>query len=137
MACRNVDAARKAVDSEVKSVGVGGYAVAEPDVVVKELDLNDLRSVEKFSNELIADGERIDLLINNAGIMALKSRELTKQGFEKQIGVNHYGHFHLTSLLLPTMQAQRVPCRIVTLSSVAHESFGERVCNKTVQNISC
>ncbi len=90
MACRNVDAARKAVDSEVKSEGVGGYAVAAPDVVVKELDLNDLRSVDSFANELIADGERIDLLINNAGIMALKSRELTKQVFEKQIGVNHY-----------------------------------------------
>ena len=125
MACRNVEAARAAVDSEVKTAGVGGYAVAEPNVAVKELDLNDLRSVQKFADELLADGERIDFLINNAGIMALKTRELTQQGFEKQIGVNHFGHFHLTSLLLPAMQAQKEPCRVVTLSSVAHESFGE------------
>ena len=125
MACRNVEAGQKAIASEIKVAGQGGYAVPEPNVEVKELDLNDLRSVEEFAKEIVSQGERIDFLINNAGIMALKERELTKQGFEKQIGVNHFGHFHLTSLLLPTMQAQKEPSRIVTLSSVAHESFGE------------
>ena len=65
MACRNVDAGRTAVASEIKTAGVGGYAVPEANVEVKELDLNDLRSVEAFANSLA--GERIDYLINNAG----------------------------------------------------------------------
>jgi len=124
MACRNVQAGRAAIVTEIKEAGVGGYAVPDANIEVKELDLNDLRSVERFANDLLAQEERIDLLVNNAGIMALKNLEYTKQGFEKQIGVNHFGHFHLTSLLLPKLQAQEHECRVVTLSSVAHESFG-------------
>lgn len=103
MACRNVEAGRNAVESEIKSMGEGGYSVPDPDVEVKELDLNDLVSVEKFAENMLLE-PRIDFLINNAGIMALKNLEFTKQGFEKQIGVNHFGHFHLTSLLLPKMK---------------------------------
>ena len=60
----------------------------------------------------------IDLLVNNAGIMALKDLEFTKQGFEKQIGVNHFGHFHLTSLLLPKMKVSTLctmPMRHTTM----------------------
>lgn len=65
MACRNVDAGKAAIASEIKTAGVGGYAVPEANVEVKELDLNDLRSVEAFASSLA--GERIDYLINNAG----------------------------------------------------------------------
>lgn len=125
MACRNVELGREAVESEIKAMGEGGYVVADPDVAVMELDLNDLLSVERFAAEVLEKETRIDFLVNNAGIMALKDLQFTKQGFEKQIGVNHFGHFHLTSLLLPKMKAQGTPCRVVTLSSVAHESFGE------------
>jgi len=125
MACRNVQAGRAAIATEIKEAGVGGYTVPDANIEVKELDLNDLRSVERFANDVLAQEERIDLLVNNAGIMALKNLEYTKQGFEKQIGVNHFGHFHLTSLLLPKLQAQEHECRVVTLSSVAHEGFGE------------
>ena len=120
---RNVEAGRAAIDSEVAQPGEGGYVVAEPEIEVRELDLSDLMSVERFARGM--QDEQIDLLVNNAGIMALPSKEVTVQGFEKQIGVNHFGHFHLTNLLLPGMQAQGSPARIVTLSSVAHESFGE------------
>lgn len=125
MACRSVELGRDAVESEIKATGEGDYVVADPDVAVMELDLNDLLSVERFAAEVLEKEARIDFLVNNAGIMALKNLELTKQGFEKQIGVNHFGHFHLTNLLLPKMKAQGTPCRVVTLSSVAHESFGE------------
>jgi len=84
---------RAAIASEIKKAGEGGYSVPEANIVVKELDLNDLRSVERFAKEVLAGEERIDLLVNNAGIMALKDLEFTKQGFEKQIGVNHFGMF--------------------------------------------
>ena len=91
---------------EIKTQGKGGYSVLAPDVEVQELDLNDLLSVERFANGVLARQERIDLLINNAGIMALAQQQFTATGFEKQMGVNHFGHFYLTQLLLPKMQAQ-------------------------------
>jgi NAD(P)-dependent dehydrogenase (short-subunit alcohol dehydrogenase family) len=52
--------------------------------------------------------------------MALPSHEYTENGFEKQIGVNHFGHFYLTSLLRPRLESQNVPSRIIVLSSRAH-----------------
>ena len=83
MACRNVDDGRTKIDKEIKQVGQGGYTVPQPDVDVKELDLNDLLSIERFAMDILDSEERIDFLINNAGIMALKEREVTKQNFEK------------------------------------------------------
>ena len=65
-----------------------------------ELDLNDLKSVQKFAKEVSQKYPVIDILLNNAGVMALTNRELTCQGLEKQIGVNHFGHFYLTNLLM-------------------------------------
>lgn len=79
-------------------------------VEVCELDLQDLSSVRRF-----ADGvEAVDVLINNAGIMAAPYA-LTVDGFESQIGTNHLGHFALTNLLLP-----KLTDRVVTVSSMAH-----------------
>ena len=83
------------------------------------LDLGDLESVKKFSDNF--KYEKIDILLNNAGIMALPDRTETVQGFEKQFGVNHISHFLLTNLLLPKVKESR-QARIVNLSSVAHES---------------
>jgi len=78
---------------------------------VRHLDLTDLSTVRAFADGW--DGE-IDLLINNAGIMAVPEGR-TKDGFETQIGTNHLGHFALTALLLP-----HVTERVVTLASGAH-----------------
>lgn len=79
-------------------------------VEVRRLDLQDLSSVHEF-----ADGvDTADLLINNAGIMAAPFA-LTTDGFESQIGTNHFGHFALTNLLLP-----KLTDRVVTLLSMAH-----------------
>lgn len=83
---------------------------------VRRLDLGDLASVREFATAL--SGERVDLLLNNAGVMALPYGT-TADGFETQFGVNHLGHFALTGLLLPALLA--VPgARIVTVSSMTH-----------------
>jgi NAD(P)-dependent dehydrogenase (short-subunit alcohol dehydrogenase family) len=80
------------------------------DVKVRQLDLQDLSSVRHF-----ADGiDTVDVLVNNAGIMATKYA-VTTDGFEGQIGTNHLGHFALTNLLLP-----KLTDRVVTVSSVFH-----------------
>jgi NAD(P)-dependent dehydrogenase (short-subunit alcohol dehydrogenase family) len=77
---------------------------------VRRLDLADLSSIHEFADSV----ERADVLINNAGVMALPLRR-TADGFEMQVGTNYLGHFALTGLLL-----DRISDRIVTLSSVAH-----------------
>lgn len=84
-----------------------------------ELDLADLVSVKAFADERLATAEPLDILINNAGVMALPSRNLTADGFERQFGVNVAGHFALTGLLLPLLQKAIAP-RVVQLSSLAH-----------------
>ena len=85
---------------------------------VRQLDLADLESVWEFATALAAAHERVDLLINNAGIMAAP-RRLTKQGFESQFGTNHLGHFALTGRLLPALLRSPAP-RVVTVSSFLH-----------------
>lgn len=82
------------------------------EVEVSELDLADLASVRGFAERF---GGRIDVLINNAGLMAIPESR-TKDGFEMQLGVNHLGHFALTGLLI-----DRIDDRVVTLSSAAHK----------------
>jgi NAD(P)-dependent dehydrogenase (short-subunit alcohol dehydrogenase family) len=89
-------------------------------VIRETLDLASLASVAAFASGRHAAGRPIDLLINNAGIMALPTRKLTADGFEMQFGTNHLGHFALTAQLLDLVRAAPAP-RVVTLSSgVAH-----------------
>lgn len=82
------------------------------------LDLADLASIRRFAEMYHAQHPRLDLLINNAGLMAIPQRQ-TVDGFEMQFGVNHLGHFALTGRLLPLLLAQPL-ARIVTVSSGAH-----------------
>jgi NAD(P)-dependent dehydrogenase (short-subunit alcohol dehydrogenase family) len=89
-------------------------------VETAELDLASLESVRKAAADLTARFPRLDLLINNAGVM-MPPYGLTRDGFELQFGTNHLGHFALTGLLLPSMLA--VPgSRIVTVSSNGHRA---------------
>ncbi|PZS36416.1 MAG: short-chain dehydrogenase [Pseudonocardiales bacterium] len=81
-------------------------------VEVRQLDLADLGSVRAFA----AGVDALDVLVNNAGIMAVPKRK-TADGFESQIGTNHLGHFALTGLLLP-----KITDRVVTMSSYAHRT---------------
>ena len=104
MAVRNQDKGEQAA----RSITTGS-------VEVRRLDLADLSSVREFAEAY--QGE-LDLLINNAGVMA-PPRRLTKDGFESQFGTNHLGHFALTGLLMPRLLAAGEP-RVVTVSSGAH-----------------
>ena len=98
LACRNT------AKGDSAAAGIAG------DVQVRPLDLQNRASVREF-----ADGvERVDVSVNNAGIMAVPYA-LTADGFESQIGTNHLGHFALTNLLLP-----KITERVVTVSSMMH-----------------
>jgi len=86
-------------------------------VTVMHLDLGDLASVRQFATEFSGRFDRLDLLINNAGVM-VPPYSKTKDGFELQFGTNHLGHFALTAHLLPMVMATPLS-RIVTVSSIA------------------
>jgi NAD(P)-dependent dehydrogenase (short-subunit alcohol dehydrogenase family) len=83
---------------------------------VRHVDLADLASVQEFADGLVADGTPIDLLVNNAGVMAPPTRMTTADGFELQFGSNFLGPFALTVRLLPLLLAAPAP-RVATMSS--------------------
>jgi len=87
-------------------------------VSVKKLDLADLASVKSFADVIILENLKLDILLNNAGIM-IPPYSLTKDGFESQFGTNHLGHFALTAHLYPLIKSTP-NSRIVSLSSMAH-----------------
>ena len=93
----------------------------QPDarVSVEALDLSSLESVAAFTRRMIVQGRPIDVLVNNAGIMSVPTRQQTVDGFELQLGTNYLGHFALTGRLLPLLRQARAP-RVVSLSSLAH-----------------
>lgn len=95
------------------------------DVRIDSMDLADLDSVAGFAAGFCAEFDRLDLLINNAGIMACPETRIGPHGWEQQFGVNHLGHFALTKALLPllqkTAQQPRSDVRVVALSSTGHK----------------
>lgn len=110
MACRNV---KKAEDARWEILRQFPQAKLE----LMALDVGDLSSVREFAQEFKAKYDRLDVLYNNAGLMAVPYAQ-TADGFETQFGVNHLGHFALTGLLIERMV--HVPhSRVVTLSSTA------------------
>jgi NAD(P)-dependent dehydrogenase (short-subunit alcohol dehydrogenase family) len=92
--------------------------VSAANVIFEQLDLANLESVAAFCRRLRSQHERIDILINNAGIMVPPRRKESADGFELQLATNYLGHFALTAGLLPLLQKGEHP-RVVTLSSVA------------------
>ena len=115
LACRSVERGEKAAVEVRKRSG-------NDNVMFRQLDLASLDSVRKFVDKVLKEEPRIDILINNAGVLYL-SRTLTQDGFEMQFGVNHLGHFLLTNLLLDRIK-EAPSARIVNVSSVAH-AFGK------------
>jgi NAD(P)-dependent dehydrogenase (short-subunit alcohol dehydrogenase family) len=112
LACRDSgrgEAARDAIMAELPAASIE----------LVPLDLADLDSVALLADRLLGRDGGLDLLINNAGVMAVPRRRTTAQGFELQFGTNYLGHFALTGRLLPALLA-RPGSRVVTVSSVAH-----------------
>ncbi|WP_117594275.1 oxidoreductase [Haloprofundus halophilus] len=112
MACRDMKRGEEAR---------GELAASRPSgaLELQKLDLADLDSVRTFAETFADVHDRLDVLCNNAGVMAIPRGE-TEDGFETQFGVNHLGHFALTGLLLDQMTGEDV--RVVTQSSGVHES---------------
>jgi NAD(P)-dependent dehydrogenase (short-subunit alcohol dehydrogenase family) len=117
LAVRNLDKGKAAAD-------LIGRRYPGADVAVQELDLTSLESVRAAADQLRAGHDRIDLLINNAGVMKT-TKQSTKDGFELQFGTNHLGHFALTGLLLDLLLPER-GSRVVTVSSNGHRFGGIR-----------
>lgn len=117
MASRNPEKARAAREQVLG-------AVPSAKVEAVELDLASLDSVRKAAAVITERSPSLDLLVNNAGVMALPE-EKTEEGFEMQFGVNHLGHWALTSLLMPALLAAPA-ARIVTVTSTAHH-FGRSI----------
>lgn len=114
IACRSLEKANQARKDLMAETG-------STEIHVRQLDLSSLDSVREFAAKFLKEEQRLDILINNAGVMACP-KALTKDGFEQQIGVNHLGHFLLTNLLLDRLKSS-APSRVVNLSSLAHR-FG-------------
>jgi NAD(P)-dependent dehydrogenase (short-subunit alcohol dehydrogenase family) len=95
-----------------------GAMVRGADLEPGVADLGDLDSIRAFADSYLADHAAVDVLMNNAGVMACPFGH-TKDGFETQFGTNHLGHFLLTALLYPALRAGERP-RVVTLTSAGH-----------------
>ncbi len=113
LACRN-PAKAHAAEARIRQV----HPAAS--VQVRVLDLADISSVAQFADGHPADHRRVDILLNNAGLMAVDAAR-TRDGFEMQFGVNHLGHFALTVRLLPLLTAT-AGSRVVTMSSMGHRA---------------
>ncbi|MFL5909532.1 MAG: oxidoreductase [Gaiellaceae bacterium] len=111
VACRNTSKGEAAAE-EIRGKAAGA------DVSVEALDLADLSSVRGFADRLHGTRQKLDLLIDNAGVMA-PPRRTTADGFELQLGTNHLGHFALAGLLLDVLRATP-GARVVTVSSFMH-----------------
>jgi NAD(P)-dependent dehydrogenase (short-subunit alcohol dehydrogenase family) len=111
LACRNAEKTETALKTLRERVPGGAFESLP-------LDLSNLGSVRAFAERVLAAHAQLDLLVNNAGVMAIP-RRLTADGFEMQIGTNHLGHFALTGLLLERLLATP-GARVVNVASGAH-----------------
>ncbi len=112
MACRNQEKGLKAADTIKQEV-------PHASLKVMALDLADLSSIREFASKINNEYTRLDILLNNAGVMQTPQIQ-TKDGFELQLGTNHLGHFALTGLLLDLL-LKTDDSRVVTMSSLTHK----------------
>ena len=111
VACRDEEKGRDAIE-RMKAISSGG------ELIFGHLNLASLSSIKDFAEKVIATESRLDLLVNNAGVM-IPPPSMTEDGFELQFGVNFIGHFALTSHLFNLLEST-TGSRVVTLSSIAH-----------------
>ena len=108
IACRNEEKGELA-KKELEHLG---------SINLKILDLESMASIHSFCDEVIKENKPLDVLINNAGVMSIEERTYTEDGFETQMAVNYFGHFTLTTRLLPLLEKSE-EARVVSVSSVA------------------
>jgi len=116
MGCRNLAKAQMIVE-ELK-VNLRAKGVASPSFELLEMDLNDLESVKRAAQTFKEKHSRLDVLINNAGVVTQAYSE-SKQGYETMFATNHLGHFYLTLELLDVLKASQ-PARVINVSSDGH-----------------
>ncbi|CAG0892195.1 unnamed protein product [Cyprideis torosa] len=113
LACRNMEKARKAALDIIAATGNG-------EVIPMEVDLSRLKSVREFVKNFLTVEDRLDILINNAGMAdIIHGRIETEDGLEYHMAANYFGHFLLTNLLIDKL-ASCAPSRVVNVASVAH-----------------
>jgi len=117
---RSLAKGQKAIEEDIVKPGHGGYVADASNCILKELDLMSLPSIKAFADDVLANEAKIDLLILNAGIMMPPTATYSENGWESQMATNHFGHYYLTSLLLPKMVSQETKSRIVVVSSLMH-----------------
>ncbi|CAH8646129.1 unnamed protein product [Heterobilharzia americana] len=135
MACRNMEKAESARKRLLEKYSVSNPNCVKTDVasdkvissltpitanqlIIEQLDLASLKSVKGFAIRINSQYTQLHYLINNAGILSSKYKK-TEDGFEMTMGVNYFGHFLLTELLLPLLKAS-APSRIINVSSMGH-----------------
>ena len=116
--CRNLQKGKEAL-KEIKERS------GNSNVFLEELDLASLKSVRTFADKILSLESRVDVLINNAGVMMCPYQK-TEDGFEMQFGTNHLGHFLLTMLLLDRLKRSQ-PSRIINVSSYAHRMGSDKI----------
>lgn len=117
IACRDMDSAAAVVE-EIRKTGAGA------DPVVKPVDMSSLQSIRQFADDIIASEERIDCLVNNAGVMQFNRRE-TVDGLEMNMAVDYFGPVYLTMLLLDKMRSTSDDPRVVSVASMAHGNINK------------
>ncbi len=114
IACRSLEKGRSAAESILKTI-------PRANLEIIQLDLLDSDSISNFAQNFRARYNRLDILINNAGVVNLEKRQVTMDGREMHMATNHLGHFALTGRLFPTLIATE-KARVVTVSSVAYRT---------------
>lgn len=112
LACRDEDRGMNAIQNIIEEI-------PKANLVMAHLDLSDLNQIKKFSEQIHEDYRKIDILINNAGVM-MDSLTMTKQGFEFHFGINHLGHFALTGHILDLLLGEE-NSRVVNVASIAEK----------------
>jgi NAD(P)-dependent dehydrogenase (short-subunit alcohol dehydrogenase family) len=125
LACRSLKKGEQAKQDILKK-----FPKAIMDVM--ELNLDSFKSIRSFADIIKNEYSSIDVLVNNAGVMAMSTREETKDGLEAQMGVNHFGHFLLTSLLLPIINRKG---RVINHSSMASSFVNNKFVFEDMQSV--
>ncbi|KXS21764.1 short-chain dehydrogenase/reductase SDR [Gonapodya prolifera JEL478] len=134
---RTILAVRDVQKGKVAADDIKATAGPDAQVEVVQVDLASLKSVDEFAKEFREKNDRLDVLVCNAGVMALPERQVTKDGFEMQIGVNHIAHFALVRHLFPLLTATPASRIVHQSSSMSYVPGAKYPASWTADDINC